>query len=110
MQTTWQAGRALHVTLDAGWGDHPDRRLDWRKTTAGAARYRDLIDAMAAAADLLIVEVGLAEPDNGDTASLGATRNPREWIDLLDGRRLLLVRLSTSWPTLRRSFSTAVRG
>lgn len=86
------------VLLDHGWGGDP--AVDWRRTSQGRERYRDLVDDAATKAALLVVEVGTAEPDDGDTHATGATRDPREWIDLLADRKLLLFRLSASWPRL----------
>jgi hypothetical protein len=74
--------------------------IDWRRGTQGAARYRDLVDAAALATQLLLIEIGTAEPDNGNQLALGATRNPREWMDLLTDRRFLYFRLSVSLPAM----------
>ena len=97
----WTPGTSRHVILDRGWGHPHDAQRDWRRQTQGAARYRDLVDAQALAAELLVVEIGTAEPDNGNTAATGATRDPREWMDLLGDRRFLYFRLSVSEPTMR---------
>jgi hypothetical protein len=100
IQAAWNPESSHHVTLDGRWGHHPDPLVDWRRGTQGAARYRDLIDGVAQAAQLLIIEIGTAEPDNGNHAATGATRNPREWMDLLPERTFLYFRLSVLRQTM----------
>ena len=66
-----------HVVLDHFWGRG-------EKRFAGHYRYWDLRDQP----DVLLIELGYGEPD--DPTFFGATRNPREWVSLLeaDGRRV----------------------
>jgi hypothetical protein len=100
IQAAWNPGSTHHVTLDHGWGHDPNPLRDWRRETQGAARYRDLVDADARAAQFLVIEIGTAEPFNGNQAATGATRDPREWMELLTDRSFLYFRLSVSRQTM----------
>ena len=66
-----------HVVLDRFWGKG-------EKRYAGSCRYWDLRDQ----SDVLIIELGYGEPV--DESFPGATKNPREWIRILenDGREI----------------------
>jgi hypothetical protein len=65
---------ARRICLDNGWGVGPNEL----RTNGGPARYADL---RGAAEDVLLVEIAGGEP--ADPAILGATRNAREWVDVL---------------------------
>jgi hypothetical protein len=78
--------------LDEGWGPgevHRQRGAD------AATRYRSLVGRPES---LLVVDLALAEPDYAQTDERGASRNPREWVALLQrDRDVLLVRLRARW-------------
>lgn len=98
IQSTWRGrGRSVRlVRLDEGWETGQFRRSDGPATD----RYQDLLGAPT---DLLLVRLGWGEPDWGRGSALGASRNPKEWVDLLRERyRLVLIRLSASWQLLEQ--------
>src|SRR5579883_850664 len=66
-----------YVHMDEGWG-----AAEFRRTPGAPAesRYRDLV---ARPEPLLVIDLCLAEPDFAQTAERGASRNPREWVTLL---------------------------
>jgi hypothetical protein len=66
-------GQAQRVDLDKGWG----RDEGWRYPE-GDRRYADL----KTDAGFLILELACGEPVDG--SSKGATRNPREWVWILE--------------------------
>jgi hypothetical protein len=77
------------VTLDDGWGNGP-LAIDFRPSTAGPARYPDLVNRTE---DVLFVELAWGEPADGK--SNGATKHPAEWSSLLQAERTVYaIRLS----------------
>lgn len=74
-----------HVSLDTLWGPG-------QKRFAGHCRYSDLRDQP----DVLIIELGYGEPKG--KSFLGATKNPREWVSILenDGREIFFFLLQVS--------------
>lgn len=60
--------------LDSGWSPGETRFM-------GTTRYRDLV----CPEEILAIELGIAEPPGFQF--LGATRNPREWIAILERAR-----------------------
>jgi hypothetical protein len=78
------------VSLDDGWSKG-ERRF-------GADRYGDL----RAKGDPLLVELGFGEPEG--LSFPGATRNPREWVDILmaEGRAVFLFLLKPPLAELDR--------
>ena len=100
LQTLSQTGGQV-VSLDDGWRDparsgQPERRFS---AQSAAVRYADLVGRTE---DPLVIELGWGEPE-GATFH-GSTKNPREWIDLLQaqGRNVVLVRLSGSWTEVQK--------
>ena len=87
------SGQSKRIDLDLGWG----RNEGWRYEQ-GDQRYADL----KANEDFLILELGCGEP--GDWSFNGATRNPREWISILEkeGRYIHLFRLLTDFETWKQ--------
>lgn len=77
--------KSSHVSLDTFWGPG-------QKRFAGHCRYWDLRDQP----DVLIIELGYGEPHGG--SFLGATKNPREWVSILenDGREIFFFLLQVS--------------
>ena len=75
------------IILDRGWGKGEYRFV------GGSGRYADLRGHASA---VLALELGWGEPEGEEFA--GATRNPREWYDVLqsEGRDIVLVRLEAS--------------
>jgi hypothetical protein len=72
-------GSVKHIDLDQGWGRKENKRYP-----TGEGRYADL----KAPEDVLVLELCRGEPP--DESSLGATRNPREWVSILEseGRQI----------------------
>jgi hypothetical protein len=85
-------GTTKRIDLDQGWGYHQNWRFP-----AGKGRYADL----KAPEDLLVLELVCGEPDAG---MLGATRNPREWVSVLEaeGRQTCAFLLWTDYETWQR--------
>ena len=77
--------KSSHVSLDTFWGPG-------EKRSAGHCRYWDLRDQP----DVLIIELGYGEPEG--RSFLGATKNPREWVSILenDGREIFFFLLQVS--------------
>lgn len=76
--------------LDRFWWTGEKRYL-------GHCRYWDLVDERR----LLIVELGYGEPRGN--VFLGATRNPKEWLTILEaaGRKVLFFQLWAPWEEVR---------
>jgi hypothetical protein len=66
-------GQSKRIDLDYGWGKAQNKRY-----LAGEGRYADL----KTREDFVILELGCGEPD--DWSFNGATRNPREWVSILE--------------------------
>jgi hypothetical protein len=83
------------IHLDDGWG--PQGR-----STAGGEGYSDLKNRVE---DIVVLELAYGEPgvcQDGSfnhSARPGATRNPTEWVDILeaDGRQVISILLSDNW-------------
>jgi hypothetical protein len=77
------------ILLDDGWLINA-----WRYSTTGTSRYRDLATSTL---PVLVAELGCGEPV--DLLSNGATRNPMEWMRVLQsvGREVYCFRLWSSW-------------
>src|SRR5262249_53995841 len=86
-RSSWQ------IDLDSGWGPQENKRYP-----AGEGRYADL----KSRADFLILELVSGEP--ADASFPGATRNPREWVEVLEkaGRKVSCFRLHTDIQTWRK--------
>ena len=85
LQDHFHLARNSHVVLDRFWGKG-------EKRFAGSCRYWDLCDQ----SDVLIIELGYGEPHG--RSFLGATKNPREWVSILenDGREIFFFFLQVS--------------
>ena len=85
LQALYRLPRNSHVVLDAFWGKG-------EKRIASSCRYWDLRDQ----SDVLIIELGYGEPLS--ESFTGATKNPREWISILenDGREVFFFLLQIS--------------
>jgi hypothetical protein len=90
---------SVFANLDNGWV-----MGEWR-ANGGDGRYADLRDP----SDILLVELAYGEPTH---EGLGATRNPREWIDILEGneRELFFFILKTRSRDSLREFGRRRRG
>src|SRR6266851_3143086 len=69
-------GQSKWIDLDDGWGKAQNKRYPSRE-----GRYADL----KTPEDFLILELCCGEP--GDCSFSGATRNPREWVSILENER-----------------------
>lgn len=85
LRERYTLSKSAHVSLDTFWGPG-------QKRFAGRCRYWDLRDQR----DVLIIELGYGEPHDG--SFLGATKNPREWVSILenDGREIFFFLLQVS--------------
>ena len=83
--------KSSQVSLDTFWGPG-------QKRFAGHCRYWDLRDQP----EVLIIELGYGEPHG--RSFLGATKNPREWVSILenDGREIFFFFLQVSEDEGRR--------
>ena len=95
LQDHFHLARNSHVVLDRFWGKG-------EKRFAGFCRYWDLRDQ----SDVLIIELGYGEPV--DESFPGATKNPREWISILesDGREVFFFLLQIAQSETVRRVST----
>lgn len=87
------------IDLDEGWSPHGGRRLQGEDR-----RYADLTASMK----LLILELCSGEPY--DWSSKGATRNPREWIGILqqEHREIQSFLLWTDYETWKKRLLSKV--
>jgi hypothetical protein len=85
LRERYPLSKSSRVSLDTCWGPG-------EKRFAGHCRYWDLCDQP----DVLIIELGHGEPT--DRSFLGATKNPREWVSILenDGREIFFFLLQVS--------------
>jgi hypothetical protein len=71
LQEIYSLPKNSHVELDQFWGEGQKRYV-------GSCRYWDLRDQ----ADVLIIQLGYGEP--AGERFFGASRNPREWVSILE--------------------------
>ncbi len=85
LRKRYPLSKSSHVSLDTFWGPG-------QKRFVGHCRYWDLLDQP----EVLIIELGYGEPAGG--SFLGATKNPREWVSVLenDGREIFFFLLHVS--------------
>jgi hypothetical protein len=95
------ASSVKDIDLDDGWGTHQNRRYP-----PGDGRYADL----KTPEDVLIIELGCGEP--AGESFKGATKNPREWVAILEGegRQVHAFLLWTDYETWKKRLLTKVPG